>query len=50
MLYASVSQRFWEKPMSDQEPLIDVEDVDDTAKYIPNPAWKLFGDDIQEEE
>lgn len=32
-----------------QGELISVEDVDDTARFIPHSAWSLFGDSILKE-
>lgn len=32
-----------------QGELISVEDVDDTARFIPHSAWSLFGDSIPKE-
>lgn len=33
-----------------QGELFSVEDVDDTARFIPHPAWSLFGDQINQED
>lgn len=32
-----------------QGELFSAEDVDDTARFIPHPAWSLFGDQINQE-
>ena len=33
-----------------QDALIDVNDVDHTARFISHPAWSLFGDHIVKED
>ena len=33
-----------------QEALIEVNDVDSTARFISHPAWSLFGDHIVKED
>lgn len=33
-----------------QEALIDVNDVDSTARFISHPAWSQFGDHIVKED
>ena len=33
-----------------QDALIDVNDVDSTARFVSHPAWSLFGDSIHQED